>query len=192
MKIIKKFDMFITEELNILKGPSDNETEEVFNSMTPTDALKWSVKGKLDNYIVRALERGADINCKNTLGETLLMLAAENGQLDKIKILIEYGADVNIVDNSNWSALMGAALHGYLEIVKYLVEHGADVNIENKDGRNALMLAAINDRLEIFKFFMKSGSNIKTKDSGGDTILDLARPKIKEYLISINKYKKQR
>jgi hypothetical protein len=61
MKKLKNFNEFLNEELHILKGPSDEETDEVFNSMTPDQAILWSVKHKLPDYTKKAIQRGADI-----------------------------------------------------------------------------------------------------------------------------------
>jgi hypothetical protein len=35
MRIIKKYNQFLNEELTILKGPSDEETDELFKDLTP-------------------------------------------------------------------------------------------------------------------------------------------------------------
>ena len=47
MKNLKYFKQFLNEELKVLTGPTDEETEEVFNEMSYEEAdkaLVWSVK----------------------------------------------------------------------------------------------------------------------------------------------------
>ena len=43
--------------------------------------------------VERLLEQGADINCKDALGNTPLMEAAYTGQPDMVRLLIKAGAD---------------------------------------------------------------------------------------------------
>jgi ankyrin repeat protein len=54
-------------------------------------------------------------------------LAAGEGHLEIVKLLLEHGADVN-AKTAYETALHLAAEKGHLEIVKFLLEHGADVN----------------------------------------------------------------
>jgi ankyrin repeat protein len=65
--------------------------------------------------------------CWHETGETALHLAAGEGHLEIVKLLLEHGADVN-AKTAYETALHLAAGEGHLEIVKLLLEHGADVN----------------------------------------------------------------
>jgi hypothetical protein len=57
MKIIKNYKNFLNEELKILKGPTDEETDEVYNEMEPEKALYWSIKNDLPDYVIRSLDK---------------------------------------------------------------------------------------------------------------------------------------
>lgn len=58
----------------------------------------------------------------------LLHLAAENGRLDCVDLLLRLGFDVNLRDHSDQaSALHWAAQAGHLDVVKRLVDAGADI-----------------------------------------------------------------
>lgn len=67
-------------------------------------------------------------NTSDTAGNTLLMLAAYNGQADLVKGLVEKGADVNRVNDRGQSPLAGVVFKGYDEIAHILIENGADPN----------------------------------------------------------------
>jgi len=41
------------------------------------------------------IDKGADVNAKDITGETALMVAAERGHTEIVKLLIGRGADVN-------------------------------------------------------------------------------------------------
>jgi ankyrin repeat protein len=72
-------------------------------------------------------ELGADVNQPNKHGFTPLHIAAENGHVGAISVLIEkLGIKVNQASNSGRSPIFCAAREGHLEVVKALIEFGAD------------------------------------------------------------------
>ena len=79
------------------------------------------------------------INAKDSIGRTPLMLAAINGDPDRVKALIAKGADVNAQDNNQHrTALMFAANKGSADCVKALIAAGADVKTQDKYGETVL------------------------------------------------------
>ncbi len=72
------------------------------------------------------------------LGATLLIKAAEKGDLDAIKLLLKQNIDVNSKDAGNRTALMAAIERYQEEAVRLLLANGADVNATDEDGLTAL------------------------------------------------------
>ncbi|XP_076309518.1 uncharacterized protein LOC143224925 isoform X2 [Tachypleus tridentatus] len=68
---------------------------------------------------------------------TCLHLAARNGHLDIISLLLQAGADINR-PTLRGTALHEAAVHGRLDCVKLLIECGVDVNKPNSYDQTAL------------------------------------------------------
>ena len=81
--------------------------------------MNEAINGHAD--AVRALiEKGANINAKDSDGWTPLMQAAYYGYANVVQVLIERGADVNARDRSGETALNKAEAHHKAEIVSIL------------------------------------------------------------------------
>lgn len=104
MKRLKLYTEFINEKLNILKGPSNEETLEEFDKLPPNEALSKSLNYRFIPGIKRALDRGADVNAKTVDGWTPLIIASYIGNLNIVKCLVENGADVNAKIKTGWTA----------------------------------------------------------------------------------------
>ena len=102
--------------------------------------------------IKELIKKGADVNAQYKYGETALMTAAYNGEIDMAKCLFENGADVNASSKYGKTALMIAATWGQIEVVKYLAKCGADLEAEDKDGKTALDMAENRKRYDCVEF----------------------------------------
>ena len=67
-----------------------------------------------------------------------MYVAAQNGHLENVRLLLEGKADVNMKCKTNGSTALWIAAHnGQFNIVKLLLENKADVNAKaSKDGKN--------------------------------------------------------
>ncbi|MBW8056904.1 MAG: ankyrin repeat domain-containing protein [candidate division NC10 bacterium] len=75
-------------------------------------------------------------------GATDLIVAADRGDIEKVKALLAHGADVNARTDQGRAALMFAAIAGHTEVARLLLAHGADVNAKGIWGETALWCAA--------------------------------------------------
>jgi ankyrin repeat protein len=75
------------------------------------------------------LESGAILEVRDDIDRTPLILAAENGQAEVVKLLIDIGVDKEAQDRDDRTALYAAAELGHENVVKLLLELGA-----NKEG----------------------------------------------------------
>jgi ankyrin repeat protein len=69
------------------------------------------------------LDRGVSPNLRDRNGRTLLMLAAENGHRDTVRLLLERGADPNARSALGETALELAKRRGDAELVRILQMH---------------------------------------------------------------------
>lgn len=72
--------------------------------------------------------QGADFNAQSRSGNTPLMMAAHNGNLKIVKLLIELGADVNVRNNKGKTAMNFAMTKWHEKITIYLLQNGAEPN----------------------------------------------------------------
>jgi ankyrin repeat protein len=82
-------------------------------------------------------------------GESMLHVAAKNGHLSMVKLLLERGGNIDIQDESGNTALHYATSAGRKDVVKYLLEHGADVSVVNAKEQKAIDYASIKGFNEI-------------------------------------------
>ncbi|MFB3040345.1 MAG: FG-GAP-like repeat-containing protein [Candidatus Poribacteria bacterium] len=70
-------------------------------------------------------DTGTNVDAKDVRGQTALMVAALNGRVKAVELLIENGADVNATNAKGQTALTLAASKGHTAIVRLLKNAGA-------------------------------------------------------------------
>ena len=108
------------------------------------------------------IKRGADINARDSSGNTPLGYAAMAGNSDIYELLIKNGADFDLFDCS-------AA--GDLQRVKELIADKADINAINRYGSTALLLASWDKGVEVMELLLNNGANIDLQNDQGRTAL---------------------
>jgi WD40 repeat protein len=104
-----------------------------------------------------------------------LLIAAEEGDEEKVRALIRKGANVNSRDEDGDTALMVAALRGLDSgTVNSLLANRANVNAKNKENDTALIFAASNDDSEILEALLNKGAHINHQNDNGYTALIMA------------------
>lgn len=85
---------------------------------------------------------GPDVYTRIKPGMNLLMQAAGQGDLNKLRREHEAGADINAADETGWTALMLASEMCQEQTVRQLLDWGARVNLKDKNGDTALIGAS--------------------------------------------------
>ena len=90
------------------------------------------------------LENGADVEAKDQLAMTPLMMAVTHGAPHSLKVLLDNGAEITAVDSSLNSCLHLAVTCRKPEMVKLLLERDRDkvVLFKDKDLKTVFHLAA--------------------------------------------------
>ncbi|XP_053326316.1 CARD- and ANK-domain containing inflammasome adapter protein-like [Spea bombifrons] len=107
-----------------------------------------------DLSLLEEMLKGSDINAVNSLGETLLHVAAANGHVPVIEFLIARGAKVDARDRKKRTPLHKASENGHSEAVAVLLRAGANIYGLDGDSQTAVHLAARNNHRKVLKVFL--------------------------------------
>jgi len=119
------------------------------------------------------LDEGVSADAAGPDGITPLMVAAEVGSLDAMKMLIDRRADVNARNTSGSTALMWSVTDP--KKVRLLLDHGADVNVTARSGRTALIIASFaNPSAEVVRMLLAKGANVAVMDQRKVTPMNAA------------------
>ena len=103
---------------------------------------------------------------------TPLIIAAHNGHLNSVKILLSYKADIEargtlkIGDevSEGCTPLWGAAAADHLDVVKLLLEQNADVDSKASTGSTPLRVAAHEGHLDIVRCLVHRGADVNARN----------------------------
>ncbi|RZC37812.1 Ankyrin repeat domain containing protein, partial [Asbolus verrucosus] len=113
-----------------------------------------------------------------------LHLAAENGYVDIMELLLRKGASINIMDRYRNTPLHICAARGDFRSAELLVTCKADVNSSDNFGQSPLHLAASNGHTSIVVLLLDHGADVNHSDKLlGKTPLDCAKNKKMEKLL---------
>jgi ankyrin repeat protein len=117
--------------------------------------------------LAEMLRHGLPVNLADGKGNTLLMLASYNGNLETTRMLLERGAEVDRVNHRGQTPLGGAAFKGYEEIVKALLDHGAAIDADNGAGMTPIMFAAMFGRVRVVEQLKAHGASLERRNRLG-------------------------
>ena len=110
---------------------------------------------------------------------TPLIIAARNGHLNSVKILLGYEADIEargtlkIRDEvvEGCTPLWAAAATGHLDVVKLLIERNADVDGRTSRSGTPLRAAAHEGHLDVVRCLVESGADVNARNDCESTPL---------------------
>lgn len=114
------------------------------------------------------LERGADPNAVSTVGNSALMYAVENGNMQIMKMLITAGARVNTSGFNGTTPLFIAIFNSDFEAAKFLLEQDANPNVRDDFGVTPLLYAAATNQYQSADLLMFYDADPEMRDNQGN------------------------
>jgi len=100
-----------------------------------------------------------------------LVLAAQQNQLQIVKVLGEHGVNIDGTDRRGYTALMEAAQNGWKEMIQLLLDFSANPNVGGDWRNTALMWASNNGHLEIVELLIQNFAEVDLTTQFGYTAL---------------------
>lgn len=107
-------------------------------------------------------------------GDTLLMLAAQNGRAAVCQLLLQRGSKAPAIDKSKTNALHWAAKNGHQQIAKMLLEAGVSADAQDERGWTPLHFSCCNGHAEVVEVLLAAGADTSTGNDEGETAMFMA------------------
>nr|WP_242539989.1 ankyrin repeat domain-containing protein [Trinickia mobilis] len=163
-----KFDDVKEVDKQLANGMDPNLTDQ--NGMP---ILVIAAREKSDQVAAALIANPkTDLEKLDPAGENAMMLAALNGDVDLVKLLISKDAEVN---KKGWAPLHYAAANGHDDVVQLLIDHSAYIDAGSPNGTTPLMMAARGNHITTVKVLLDAGADPTIKNQLGLTALDFAK-----------------
>jgi ankyrin repeat protein len=182
-----------------MKRGSCYDEDEVYNrSYKPTSPLDIKRKSAFTQLHV-AISEGSyeavsdllddshkeEMELPDQNGNTPLIWAAIQNDIEIAEALIESNANVNAQNYEGQTSLFLAISLGYEEMARILLENGANPNISTLEGVTPLHMAAANGARNLLVLLLGYGAFVNEQDENGDTVMHYA---VREGRVDIVKF----
>jgi ankyrin repeat protein len=124
-------------------------------------ALYEALRNRSFDILTLLTQSGADVNLPNRSGDSPLMIASLEDDIEIIEFLKAKGAKFNSPDEE----LLFAASHGYVPDVQRVLAAGAKVNQSYEGGITPLIAAAKNGQTAAVRALIAAGADINALDT---------------------------
>ncbi|PKK41422.1 hypothetical protein CI102_15090 [Trichoderma harzianum] len=107
--------------------------------------------------------------------ETLLHVAAREGELEVVRLLLAKGANTSHTGRTGVTPIAYAIDEGQVAVVDLLLQHDVDIDsVCAGSDRTPLLYAASEGQVEVVQFLLKKGADVNSTNMDGMTPYDLA------------------
>ena len=171
----------LTLSLSLTLTPTPTLTRTRTRTLTRYDELTASGelcdsarKGKVE-HVKMLLKCGADVNAADYDLRTCAHLAASEGNMYIIEVLVACESiNLSVVDRFGSTPLSDALRGGHLEVARFLVTQGGKVVYDDLTASGELCEFARSGKLERIQLLLEGGCNVDACDYDGRTCLHLA------------------
>ncbi|KAF5620386.1 CAMK kinase [Fusarium sp. NRRL 25303] len=146
----------------------------ILTNLIVHEALELATRKKQIDEMKMLIDRGCDVEARNSSGETLLYWAARVGSEAAVRLLIENKASPEVGGSRGATPLIAATRWRHFEVAKLLLEEGADANASDDASWTPLMFAVYENSPSLTKLLITHGARLNTRNDEGLTALFLA------------------
>lgn len=119
------------------------------------------------------IDGGSESHIPNFSNEATptLSMAAEEGNLETVKMLLEHGAEIDATDSEGQTALHKTSMKGHRAVLRILMKYDPKVNFVDNDGNTALHCINSETCVGIVKILDVGGADLDIRNKGQDTPL---------------------
>ncbi|KAL7055049.1 hypothetical protein AAHC03_024535 [Spirometra sp. Aus1] len=148
------------------------------DALTPTE-LKFLEAARTNrcNILTSILARpNFNVNVRTNLNRTALHMAASQGHLEAVQLLVKAKCSIDAVDKHGMTPLFWAAFRDHVDVVLYLLESGAGPQRRTKRGYSLLHVVAKADAIKTMEALLRRGiiTNLCEYDNNDMTPLMIA------------------
>jgi len=186
---IQQWDMFGQTALHAIISRHSNtrvNPGDTLNETSGTIVMRMLLEGGANPNVQLFLRPAKQRGGAMSRGTTPLIIAADDGDVDALQLLLQYGADATHIQANLFNtvtAIAGARGNQdrLVEGLRLLVDAGADVNVravphhlQRNRGGTPLHFAARSSNEKMIRALVEHGADINAKDIDGLTALDHA------------------
>jgi len=149
---------------HVLAMPADDDGP--LHAAALEASMEWAKK---------AIEDGANLNERDSLGYTPLHRVADDGLPEVATLFLKHGADTEARDHNEATPLLLAAGSGHVVMLETLRTNGARLDALDEFGLGCLHYAAESGHIEAVRWLLAHGANADLEDEAGKTPGQLAR-----------------
>jgi ankyrin repeat protein len=117
------------------------------------------------------LDRMTDVESKDLIGRTALILTTNRGIWGMFRLLLDRGANPDVKNSNGYTALMHAVAGGHTGIVRLILTRKADPAVNSTSVEEALVVAAKAGHDQIVELLLAQSADKETSNEEGETPL---------------------
>ena len=135
-----------------------------------TTLLRAAAAGDADQ-VARALRAGAEVDHRDPLGRTALLLAVTHDHVDVARLLVIVGADPDALDHQHDTPWLVTGVTGSVRMLEVLLPAGPDLTILNRYGGTSLIPASERGHVHYVRRVLRTGIDVDHVNRLGWTAL---------------------
>ncbi|KAF4337488.1 CAMK kinase [Fusarium beomiforme] len=172
LRAAQRMDHVVVKQL-LLEAGADISTS-TDNKVVDGSLIEATKHGRTSLLVSLLKLKGADVEERDACGCTPLILAASEGCVNIVEVLLDNGANIEASNLAAYTPLMSAADNGHPSVVSILLERRADVRSHDHEGRTSLALAARKGHTSTVQFLLSRNAPVHWPNYAGETALMVA------------------